>query len=131
MKNKQGLASSIVISVFVTIILFLIIFLAFSSFKEAMNEFVESGQEATKGDAGASFAMVFAAMFAGLALILMFFIPMAFILVTSIILLPISIRNRKVETKWIRILSYVFDGFLGFSILFVIAKFILIRVGLG
>ena len=131
MNNKKGLASSIVISVFATIILFLIIFLAFSSFKEAMNDFVESGQEATEGDAGASFAMVFAAMFVGFALILMFFIPMVFILVTSIILLPISIKNRKVETKWIRILSYVFDGFLGFSILFVIAKFILIRVGLG
>jgi len=131
MNNKKGLASSIVISVFLTIILVTILILATSSFKEAMDNFIASSQEQNEGDAGAQIATGFAAIFVGFAIIMAFFIPMAFILVTSIILLPISIRNRKVETKWIRILSYVFDGFLGFSILFVIAKFILIRAGLG
>ena len=73
----------------------------------------------------------FAAIFVAFAYILMFLIPMAFILVTSIVLLPISIRNRNVETKWIRILSYVFDGVLVSFILFDVFKFVLIRMGIG
>ena len=130
MKNK-GLASSIVISVFLTIIIGLIIFLALNSFNGMIDSFAESAQESTDDNPEAGFALVFAGVVVGFAIIMLFFIPMAFILVTSIVLLPISIKNRNVETKWIRTLSYVFDGVLGFSILFVIAKFILMRMGIG
>ena len=130
MKNK-GLASSIVISIFLTIMLLMVLFLATNSFHETVESFTESASEQTEENPGAGIALVFVALFAGMAIILLFLIPMVFILVASSILLPISIRNRKSDTKWIRILSYVFDGLLASCILFDIFKFILIRIGIG
>ena len=130
MKNK-GLASSIVISIFLTIILLMVLFLATNSFHETVESFTESASEQTEDNPGVGIALVFVALFAGVAIILLFLIPMVFILVSSSILLPISIRNRKSDAKWIRILSYVFDGLLASCILFDIFKFILIRIGIG
>ena len=130
MKNK-GLTSSIVISIFLTIMLLMVLFLATNSFKEALDDFTQSTQEQTQDNPGAGIAIVFVVLAAGLALVMLFIIPMAFILVASSILLPISIKNRKSDTKWIKILSYVFDGLLAGCIVFDVIKFILIRIGIG
>ena len=130
MKNK-GLTSSIVISIFLTIMLLMVFFLATNSFSETMEGFGESVQEQTEENPGAYMALTFGVIAVGLALIILFIIPMAFILVTSSILLPISIKNRKSDAKWIRILSYVFDGLLASCIIFDVVKFILIRIGIG
>lgn len=131
MKQNKGLASSIVISIFLTIFAFIILFLLTNSFSQMMEDFKTSAQESSNGDPGAGIASIFAALVVGFAFIIAFLIPMIFMFVASLILLPISIKNRKVETKWIRILSYVFDGALAFCIVFDILKFILIRVGIG
>lgn len=130
MKNK-GLASSIVISIFLTIMLLMILFLATTSFKETIDSFTESTKEQTEENPGAYMAITVGVIAVGMALIIVFIVPMAFILVTSSILLPVSIKNRKSDTKWIRILSYVFDGLLASCIIFDVVKFILIRIGIG
>ena len=114
-----------------TIMLLMVLFLATNSFKEALDDFTQSTQEQTQDNPGAGIAIVFVVLAAGLALVMLFIIPMAFILVASSILLPISIKNRKSDTKWIRILSYVFDGLLASCIVFDVVKFILIRIGIG
>ena len=130
MKNK-GLTSSIFISIFLTIMLLMVFFLATTSFKETMDSFTKSAQEQTEENPGAYMALTVGVIAVGMALIIVFIVPMAFILVTSSILLPVSIKNRKSDTKWIRILSYVFDGLLASCIIFDVVKFILIRIGIG
>ena len=95
MKNK-GLTSSIVISIFLTIMLLMVLFLATNSFKEALDDFTQSTQEQTQDNPGAGIAIVFVVLAAGLALVMLFIIPMAFILVASSILLPISDRKSVV-----------------------------------
>ena len=130
MKNK-GLTSSIFISIFLTIMLLMVFFLATTSFKETIDSFTESTKEQTEENPGAYMAITVGVIAVGMALIIVFIVPMAFILVTSSILLPVSIKNRKSDTKWIRILSYVFDGLLASCIIFDVVKFILIRIGIG
>ena len=56
MKNK-GLTSSIVISIFLTIMLLMILFLATNSFKEALDDFTQSTQEQTQDNPGAGIAI--------------------------------------------------------------------------
>ena len=130
MKNK-GLASSIVISIFITIFALIILFLATNSFTEMFAEVAEEAQESNSENPEAGIAFAFASVFVGFAILLVFIIPMAFMFVASIILLPVSIKNRHSNQKWIRILSYVFDGILAFCIAFDIFKFLLIRLGNG
>lgn len=129
--SKKGLASSIVISVFLTISIILLVYLIPFNMKEEMEAYQASLQEQVDENGEVILVIGLVAAIGALGIMLAGYTPAIIILINSSISLILSIKNRKAEAKWIRILNYVFDGVLSTFIIIAILKIVLFRTGLG
>ena len=125
--DKPRITSTVIIGIFLLIGMFLAIVLAGTSWaavKEAADAAKESQEDAAGQVVGGA-----AVAFAGALGIVLVFIVYIGVTIDMAILLPFSIKNRKSKLKPIRIISYVFDGLIGATLLLSIIKMILFIAG--
>jgi len=121
--DKPRIPSTIIIGIFLAIGMFLaLVFVGFTW--KVVQEMVESAKnssdEAAGQIAGAGAAALVGAL--GVALVMIVYISVT---IAMSICLPFSIKNRKSTLKPVRIISYVFDGLIGATLLLSIIKIIL------
>ena len=127
-RDKPRIASTVILGIFLSLCLFiLIVFLpvGWQMVKEAADGAAASGDSpaaSTRG--GAATACV-----GSVAVVLIMFCFFGVIFVSSICL-PFAIRNYRSTLKPIRIISYVYDGLFGVTLIASIVKVILLFCGI-
>ncbi len=125
--DKPRIASTIVIGIFLLIGMIIAISLSpvtWQAVKEAADEAKNSSDNAAGQVAGAS-----AVAFAGALGIVLVMIIYGIVTIAMGICLPFAIKNRKSTLKPIRIISYVYDGLIGATLILCIVKLILFIAG--
>ena len=128
------LPSTIVIGVLLIVALFFTGLLLPFNLQEsikAVSESAQSSAAASEDPAGASVAGGFAALFGGMALVIVAFFLVLIPAVSSGVLLPFAIHNRKAETKPIRIINFVYIGVIATILTICIVKAILFLTGVA
>lgn len=129
--NDKRIASTVVIGIFLAISIYFVIILFTFNLKESLQRLSDSATDRADGQVGAVVAVGFAAGLAGAALIIMAYLFAIIPLINSLITIIFSIKNRKSCLKPVRIINYVYDGLLGFIIIFTIVKMILFATGVA
>ncbi len=129
MKNydKPRIPSTVVISVFVTIALFLTILILPISWADVQAA-VDNTAENSENAAGAVVGGFAVALVMAIGMALVIIVSIANIITTGI-LLPFALNNRKSTLKPVRIMSYVLDGLVGAVLITNIVKLILVIAG--
>ena len=125
--DKPRITSTIIIAIFLTIamiIALLLVEVSWTAVKEAADAAKENADDAAGQVVGGA-AVAFAGAI-GVILVIIIYIG---VVIDTAILLPFSIKNRKSTLKPIRIISYVFDGLIGATLLLSIVKLILFFAG--
>lgn len=125
--DKPRIVSTVVISIFLAIALFLCLTMYTVWVKDikAAAEAAKEGSEDPGGQVAGGIAVAFAGAFL-LIFVYMFEIGAA---ILSAIILPFSINNRKSIHKPVRIISYVYDGLIGAVLLASVLKIVLLSCG--
>jgi hypothetical protein len=131
MENKKRIVSTVIIGIFLAISIYCVIILFTFNLKESLQRLSDSATNRAEGQPGAVVAVGFAAGLAGAALVIMAYLFAIVALVNSSISIIFSIKNRKSYLKPVRIINYVYDGLLGFIIIFTIVKMILFATGVA
>ena len=121
--DKPRIPSTIIIGVFLTIGMFLALMFVGFTWK-VVDEMVESAKNSSDEAAGQIAGAGVAALVGALGIVLVMIVYFGVTIAMSICL-PFSIKNRKSTLKPIRIISYVFDGLIGATLLLSIIKIIL------
>ena len=125
--DKPRITSTIIIGVFLAIAMFfafMFVGVSWAAVKEAADAAAESQEDAAGQVVGGA-----AVAFAGAIGIVLVMIVYFGVVIDTAIILPFSIKNRKSTLKPIRIISYVFDGLIGATLLLSIIKIILFFAG--
>ena len=125
--DKPRITSTVVIGIFLTIALIsaiLFVGVSWADVKAAADSAADS-QDSAAGSAAAAGAVVLAGAI-GIVMVILVYIG---VVVDTAIILPFSIKNRKSTLKPVRIISYVFDGLIGATLLLSIIKLILFFAG--
>ena len=131
MENKKRIVSTVIIGIFLAISIYFVVILFTFNLKENLQRLSDSATERADGQPGAVVAVGFAAGLAGATLIIMAYLFAIAPLINSSICIIFSIKNRKSCLKPVRIINYVYDGLLGFIIIFTIIKIILFATGVA
>ena len=125
--DKPRIVSTVIIGIFLVIALIAAIMfvgVSWADVKAAADSAADS-QDNAAGSAVAAGAVALAGAL-GIVLVILVYIGVA---IDTIIILPFSIKNRKSTLKPVRIISYVFDGLIGATLLLSIIKLILFFAG--
>ena len=121
--DKPRIPSTIIIGIFLAIGMFLaLVFVGFTW--KVVEEMVESAKNSSDEAAGQIAGAGAAALVGALGVVLIMIVYIGVTIAMSICL-PFSIKNRKSTLKPVRIISYVFDGLIGATLLLSIIKIIL------
>ena len=121
--DKPRIASTVVIGIFLIIGMIFalsLVGITWAVIDQAVEDAKNSSDNAAGQIAGASAVALVAAI--GIVLVMGIYIAVA---IDMSILLPFAIKNRKSTLKPIRIISYVYDGLIGATLLLSIIKIIL------
>ena len=125
--DKPRITSTVIIGIFLAIAMFfalLLVGVSWTAVKEAADAAKESGEDAASQVAGGAAVAFVGAI--GVVLVMIVYIG---VVIDTAIILPFSIKNRKSTLKPIRIISYVFDGLIGATLVLSIIKIILFIAG--
>ena len=125
--DKPRIASTIVVGVILSFLLFLTILfvpVSWAAVKEAVDESASNADSAAGSIAAASVIAIFAGV--GVAIVFIIYI---LIFIADGICFIFTFKNRCSTLKAIRIISYVMDGLIGLTATTAVVKIILLACG--
>ena len=129
--NDKRIPSTVVIGIFLAISIFCVILLFRINLKESLEQLNKSVNEQAEGNEAAILPIAFVAGLAGAGMVIVAYGSAIIPLINSSITIIFSIKNRKSSSKPVKIINYVYDGLLGFIIIFTIIKMILFATGVA
>ena len=135
-KRINGLPSTIVAGIFLTIAVAFTILLLFMNLKIAVDEYVASVQEsANENSENAGEMIIVATLFAGFGLLAIYILFYAVVFIPFIIahfcLIPVIKNLKRADNKTIRTINFVYLGLIASIHCFLIVKFVLFAAGIA
>ena len=125
-------SSRIIIGIFIVISSILVAWLVPFNLKEHLARLAENSSSNVPENAGEMIIIYNGvAVIGGLAILIAAYVPAFIIFINSFISLIVSIKNKKLISKTIRIVNYAYDAILVVFIVFSIIKLILFRTGIA